>query len=47
MKKKIKDLTLEEAVAVQNTLKENGIKVYSIGSPLGKVDIDVEIKKLL
>lgn len=45
--KGIKDLTLEEAVAVQNTLKENGIKVYSVGSPLGKVDIDVDFPEYL
>lgn len=45
--KGIKDLTIEEAVAVQNTLKENGIKVYSVGSPLGKVDIDVDFPEYL
>ena len=45
--KGIKDLTLEEAVAVQNMLKENGIKVYSVGSPLGKVNIDVDFPEYL
>ena len=45
--KGIKDLTIEEAVAVKNTLDENGIKVYSIGSPLGKVNIDVDFPEYL
>lgn len=45
--KGVKDLTVEEAYEVQNTLKKNGIKVYSIGSPLGKVNIDVDFSEYL
>ena len=40
--KNVKDFTLDEAKAYQKTLSENGIKVWSIGSPLGKVDIDCD-----
>ena len=40
--KNVQDLTLDEAKAYCKLLKENGIRVWSIGSPLGKVDIDVD-----
>ncbi len=45
--KNVKDFTLEEARKYAKELKENGIKVFSIGSPLGKVDIDVDFSDYL
>lgn len=40
--KNVKDFTIEEAKEYQKILSENGIKVWSIGSPLGKIDIDCD-----
>jgi len=37
--KNVQDFTLEEAKNYADTLKENGIRVWSIGSPIGKVKI--------
>ena len=41
--KNVKDFSLEEAKEYAKTLAENGISVWSIGSPIGKVGIDVDI----
>ena len=41
--KNVKDFSLEEAKAYAKSLTENGIAVWSIGSPIGKVGIDVDI----
>ena len=40
--KNVSAFTLEEAKEYQKTFEENGISVWSIGSPLGKVDIEVD-----
>ena len=40
--KNVKDFTDEEAADYAKTLKEAGIAVWSVGSPLGKVDIGVD-----
>ena len=40
--KNVTELTLEEAKEVRATLDANGIQVWSIGSPIGKVDIDTD-----
>lgn len=45
--KNVKDLTLDEAKEIKKALDEAGIKVWSIGSPLGKVDISVDIEEYL
>ena len=37
--KNVSELTDEEAVACCSYLKERGIRVWSVGSPLGKVDL--------
>ncbi len=37
--KSVADLTDDEAIAYAKMLSDNGIKVWSIGSPLGKIDI--------
>ena len=42
--KNVSTFTLEEAKAYQKQLEENGITVWSIGSPLGKVDIDIDFE---
>ena len=42
--KNVLDLTLEEAKNVHQVLKDNGIKVWSIGSPIGKVDINCDFE---
>lgn len=41
--KNVKDFSLEEAKEYAKTLAENGIAVWSIGSPIGKVGIDVDM----
>ena len=41
--KNVKDFSLEEAKEYAKTLAENGIAVWSIGSPIGKVGIDVNM----
>ena len=40
--KNVADFTEEEAKSYQKELEENGISVWSIGSPLGKAEIDVD-----
>lgn len=45
--KNVTELTLEEAKEVRATLDENGIKVWSIGSPIGKVDINTDFDEYL
>ena len=41
-KKNVKDLTLDEAREIAARLKENGIALSALGSPMGKVDITVD-----
>ncbi|MBR1983535.1 MAG: sugar phosphate isomerase/epimerase [Clostridia bacterium] len=41
----VKDLTEEQAIEIRKQLDDNGIKVWSIGSPLGKVDIDCDFNE--
>lgn len=38
-KKNVSEFTDEEAISYSKKLKDNGITVWSIGSPLGKIDI--------
>ncbi len=45
--KNVKDLTLEEAAQIKEVLDAAGIAVWSIGSPLGKVDITADIDEYL
>lgn len=45
--KNVKDLTLEEAAQIRSELDAAGIAVWSIGSPLGKVDITIDIDEYL
>lgn len=45
--KNVKDLTADEAQRIRKTLDEAGIAVWSVGSPLGKVDITVDIEEYL
>ena len=45
--KNVKDLTEDEARKIRKTLDEAGIAVWSVGSPLGKVDITVDIEDYL
>lgn len=45
--KNIKDLSLQEAQAIKNRLDEEGLQVWSIGSPLGKVDITVDMDEYM
>ena len=40
-------LTIEEAKAVKEKLDANGIQVWSIGSPIGKVDINTDFDEYL
>ena len=40
--KNVSDFTLEEAKEYQRIFEEEGISVWSIGSPLGKADIEVD-----
>ena len=40
--KNVADFTLEEAKSYQAEFEKNGVAVWSIGSPLGKVDVDVD-----
>lgn len=46
-KKNVKDLTLDEAREIAAKLSENGIALSALGSPMGKVDIDVDIDEYL
>ena len=43
--KNVSDFTIEEAKEYQKTFEENGISVWSIGSPLGKADIEVDFSE--
>ena len=43
--KNVLDLTLEEAKKVYQTLKVNGIDVWSIGSPIGKVNVNCDFEE--
>ncbi len=45
--KNVADFTVDEAKEYQNIFKQNGISVWSIGSPIGKVDINVDFKQYL
>lgn len=45
--KNIAELDLETVKRVNEILNENGICVFSIGSPIGKIDITVEFEKHL
>ncbi|MBQ7379111.1 MAG: sugar phosphate isomerase/epimerase [Clostridia bacterium] len=45
--KNVKDLTLEEAAQIKQQLESQGITVWSVGSPLGKVDVSVDIEEYL
>ena len=46
-KKNVADFTILEAMEYQRILEDNGISVWSIGSPIGKVDINVDFDKYL
>lgn len=43
--KNVSVFTEEEAACYQKTFEENGIAVWSIGSPLGKTDIDTDFEE--
>lgn len=45
--KNVKDLTIEQAYEYKQKLDDNGIAVWSIGSPLGKVDVDIDIEEYM
>jgi len=45
--KNVTELTLEEAKEVKAKLDAGGIKVWSIGSPIGKVDINTDFDEYL
>ena len=45
--KNIKDISEEEAKQYSEMLKENGIEVWAIGSPIGKIDIEGDFEKHL
>ncbi|MBE5733090.1 MAG: sugar phosphate isomerase/epimerase [Clostridiales bacterium] len=45
--KNVADLSEEEARAIYEKLSENGLAVWSIGSPLGKVNVDVDFDEYL
>lgn len=42
--KNVLDFSIEEASHYYDILKKNGIEVFSIGSPIGKVDIDCDFE---
>ena len=46
-KKNVKDLTAGEAKEVRKELNESGISVWSVGSPLGKVDLAADFEAYL
>jgi sugar phosphate isomerase/epimerase len=46
-KKNVADFSIEEAMAYQKKLEENNISVWSIGSPIGKVNINVDFEEYL
>lgn len=41
----VKDLSIDKALDIKKQLDDNGIKVWSIGSPLGKVDVDCDFNE--
>ena len=43
--KNVSDFTIEEAKEYYRIFKENDISVWSIGSPLGKVDIKIDFNE--
>ena len=45
--KNVLDFSIEQAKSYQEELSKNGIKVWSIGSPIGKVDITVDFNEYL
>lgn len=45
--KNVADLSEEEAKAIYEKLSENGLAVWSIGSPLGKVNVDVDFDEYI
>ena len=45
--KNVKALTLDEAREISRELRENGIELSALGSPMGKVDIDVDLDEYL
>lgn len=45
--KSVKDLTLDEAREVSRVLRENGISLSALGSPMGKVNIDVDFEEYI
>ena len=45
--KNVTQLTLDEAKAIREKLDANGIKVWSIGSPIGKVDINTDFDEYM
>ncbi len=45
--KNVTTLTIEEAKTVKEKLDANGIQVWSIGSPLGKVNVDIDFDEYL
>ena len=40
--KNVRELSVKEACECEKRLSDNGIKVWAVGSPLGKVDIDID-----
>lgn len=46
-KKNVADFTIEEAKKYQEELEKESISVWSIGSPIGKVNIDVDFDEYL
>ena len=45
--KNVADFTEEESKEYKKILDDNGIDVWALGSPLGKVDISVDLKEYL
>lgn len=45
--KNIKDITLKEARQIKQILDNNDIKVWSVGSPIGKIDIDTDMDEYM
>ena len=43
----VKNITEEQAIEYARVFKEKGITIYSIGSPVGKVDINVDFDEYL
>lgn len=45
--KNVKDFTIAEATEIRKKLSDNGIFVWSVGSPLGKVDLATDFEAYL